>query len=143
MRKKEPSNHKVSPERRFTLPKSHILRGRRNFEELFSSSSLITAEKVNLRFSIKPGESKNVFVGFIAPKKIGKAVQRIRTKRLLKEAYRLNQHIITETPGIENRELHFVFMAKQATLTFDTVQNEVVQLLTTLRKKLLSNSSLF
>ena len=141
MREKEPSNHTDSPDRRFTLSKSHILRGRRNFEELFSGSSLLTSKEVNLRYTTYPNTDRKILVGFIAPKKLGKAVQRIRTKRLLREAYRLNQHIITELPEITELGLHYVFMAKQADLTFDVVERNVVDLLKKLRSQLISKPS--
>jgi ribonuclease P protein component len=141
MREKEPSNHTDSPDRRFTLSKSHILRGRRNFEELFSSSSLLTSKEVNLRYRTYPDADKNVLVGFIAPKKIGNAVKRISAKRMLREAYRLNQHIITELPEITEIGLHYVFMAKHANLTFDMAERNVRDLLEQLRTKLTSKPS--
>lgn len=141
MREKELSNLTDSPERRFTLSKSHILRGRRNFEELFSGSSILRSQNVNLRYATYPNADKNMLVGFIAPKKIGKAVQRIRTKRLLREAYRLNQHIITELPITAEKGLHYAFMAKSADLTYETVQDEVIALLEQLRDRLLSKNS--
>lgn len=143
MRKKELSNLRDSPERRFTLPKSHIIRGRRNFEELFSGSSFITSKHVTLRYVTHSNADKKVLVGFIAPKKIGKAVQRIRTKRLLREAYRLNQHIITELPEIAEIGLHYAFVAKSANLTFEDVQQDIVMLMEQLRERLISQPSPF
>lgn len=143
MREKELSNLTDSPERRFTLSKSHILRGRRNFEELFSNSSLIRSQNVNLRYTSYPNADKKILVGFIAPKKIGKAVQRVKTKRLLREAYRLNQHIITELPITAEIGMHYAFMAKHTGLTFEVVQQEVISLLKELRDRLLSKNSPF
>ncbi|MFD2531505.1 ribonuclease P protein component [Gracilimonas halophila] len=143
MREKELSNLTDSPERRFTLSKSHILRGRRNFEELFSGSSMLRSQNVNLRYTSYPNADKKILVGFIAPKKIGKAVQRVRTKRLLREAYRLNQHIITGLPITADIGLHYAFMAKRADLTFEAVQQEVISLLKELRDRLLSKNSPF
>lgn len=141
MRGKEPSNHTASPERRFTLPKSQILRGRRNFEELFASSSFLAGSTVNLRYSASPDSSQNLLVGFIAPKRIGNAVKRNHAKRLMREAYRLNQHILTKVPEINQIGLRFVFMAKQADLTFTDVQKDVIQLLNTLRSQLFPPST--
>ncbi|MEX0844010.1 MAG: ribonuclease P protein component [Balneolaceae bacterium] len=141
MNKKEPSKAAGNPLRRFNLPKSQILRGRRNFENLFSSSSFLSASTVNLRYAIYPNASGELLVGFIAPKKIGNAVKRIRAKRFLREAYRLNQHIITDSPELSKMCLHFVFMAKHANLTFNDVQHDVIQLMTKLREQLLSETS--
>ncbi|MAL16990.1 MAG: hypothetical protein CL670_08035 [Balneola sp.] len=142
MRRKEPSNLTGSPDRRFRLSKSHILRGRRNFEELFSSSSLlIKSSDIILRYTTNSDADKNILVGFIAPKKIGNAVKRTRTKRLLREAYRLNQHIITDLPDIAQIGLHYAFMAKHANLTFDAAERNVTELLGKLRDQLLSKNS--
>jgi ribonuclease P protein component len=143
MRKKVRSNPETDSARRFTLPKSQILRGRRNFEELFSSSSLLTSSNVNLRYATYPNANKPMLVGFIAPKKIGNAVQRNRAKRLLREAYRLNQHIITELPHIAEMGLHYAFMAKHANLTFDLVQSDVMHLMEELRNRLSQKKSPF
>ena len=142
MREKELSNLTGSGSHRFTLPKSHILRGRRNFEELFSSSSFISNKDIYIRYATYPQASQKYLVGFIAPKKTGTAVQRNRTKRLMREAYRLNQHIITELPEIADIGLHYAFLAKRASLSFETVQHQVVQLLEQLRERLTSNQSL-
>lgn len=141
MREKALSNLTGSGSHRFTLPKSHILSGRRNFEELFSSSSLIKNKDVNIRYAISPDADRKLLVGFIAPKKIGNAVHRNRTKRLLREAYRLNQHIITDLPEITDIGLHYAFLAKRTTLSFETVQVQVVKLLTELRERVSANRS--
>ncbi|MDR9419279.1 ribonuclease P protein component [Gracilimonas sp.] len=144
MREKELSNpysKGTTPERRFTLVKSQILRGRRNFEDLFSQSSLIKSHNVNLRYATYPNADKNTLVGFVAPKRIGNAVERNRTKRLLREAYRLNQHIVKDLPISTEIGLHYVFMAKRAHLTFQIVQREIILLLEQLREQVLSKNS--
>jgi hypothetical protein len=69
MREKELSNLTDSPDRRFTLSKSHIIRGRRNFEELFSGSSYISSKNVGLRYTTSPNADEQILVGFIAAKK--------------------------------------------------------------------------
>lgn len=142
MREKEPSNLSVpdSSERRFTLPKSHILRGKRNFEELFHSSSFFASTNVILRFAIHPDAGKKFLVGFIAPKRIGKAVERIRSKRLLREAYRLHQHLITELFPSCDFGVHYAFMAKHANFDFEAAQKDVNHLLLKLREHLISKT---
>ncbi len=143
MRRKERSNITADSARRFTLPKSQILRGKRNFEALFSSSSILTSSNVNLRYATYPKANKPMLVGFIAPKRIGNAVHRNRAKRLLKEAYRLNQHIITELPNIAEMGLQYALMAKHANLTFDSVQSDVIHLMEEMRDRLTQKKSPF
>ncbi|MEX0607947.1 MAG: ribonuclease P protein component [Balneolaceae bacterium] len=123
------------------MPKSHVLRGRRNFENLFSASKLITSPTVNLRFAVYPNSGDNILAGFIAPKKIGIAVKRTRAKRLLREAYRLNRHILSGLSTQINTEIHLVLMAKHAQLDFDNVQNDVISLLKKLQAQLVPHSS--
>ena len=139
MREKELSNLTAPSPRRFTLPKSHILRGKRNFKRLFTKSSLITSQSVNLRFAQYPSADEGFQIGFISPKKIGTAVQRNRAKRLMREAYRLNQHLITDVVRELNIGLHAVFMARSAKLEFSQVNDDIVTMLNELRTRLLSN----
>ncbi len=139
MREKEPSNLSASDssERIFTLPKSHILSGKRNFEELFHSSSFFGSTNVTLRFVIHPGAGNKFLVGFIAPKRIGKAVERTRIKRILREAYRLNQHLITELFPSCDFGVHYAFLAKHANFDFEAAQKDVKYLLRQLREHLI------
>ncbi len=142
MSKKELSNPSVTSARRFTLPKSRILRGKRNFQNLFSDSSLIKSPLVNLRFTSYSDPEMGYNVGFIAPKKIGKAVQRNRCKRLLREAFRLNQHALKDTLDSLNIGLHAVLIARNTDLDFSSVQQQVATLMDELRTRLLQNNNL-
>lgn len=129
------------PKRKFTLPKSHILSGKKNFEHLFSNSALITAASVNLRYTIYSDPAKKTLVGFIAPKKLGKAVKRVQLRRFLREAYRTNQYLIRDTTEQLGIGLHFVLMAKRAETNSEQIRNDVIKLLQELRHHLLSNTS--
>lgn len=137
MRKKEQSNLAAPSPRRFTLPKSQILRGRRNFQRLFSSSETISSTTVNLRFATYPSTDEGQKFGFIAPKRIGNAVKRNQCKRLMREAFRLNKHDLIDTLTRHNVSLHAAFIAKHANTDFTGVQNDVVTLLTELRSRIL------
>ena len=141
MSRKEQNNSIQSSGHRSALPKSHILSGRQNFEQLFSNSTLITAATVNLRFAIYDDPAKKTLAGFIASKKLGNAVKRNRIKRLLREAYRLNQHLITDLTTEHQLSVHFVLMAKRSDSSFDQIQNDVIKLLSKLKTQLLPKIS--
>ncbi len=137
MNKKELNKFPLVSDRKFTLPKSQILRGRRNFEQLFSNkSTLITAPSVNLRFIVHDHPASKNLVGFISPAKIGNAVKRMRAKRLLREAYRLNQHLLTNRINASQKNLHVAFIAKRALNDFNATEADVKLLLSRLTEKL-------
>lgn len=76
-------------------------------------------------------------MGFIAPKRqFRRAVDRNRMKRLLREAYRLNQHILT--PLFDNKVFgfHAALIAQKSSGSFKDTEAEVIQLLHQVRKKL-------
>ena len=77
-------------------------------------------------------------IGFIAPKKIGTAVQRNRTKRVLREAFRLNKHSLIDTVNDMNLGVHAALIAHKADLSSQEVHQQVATLLEELRTRLLS-----
>lgn len=141
MRKKEQSNLTAPSPRRFTLPKSHILRGRRNFQRLFASSKFINSPTITLRYTLYSTSDEGFKIGFISPKKIGTAYKRNRSKRLMREAYRLNKYSLLDILSKFNGGLHAVFIARHADLDYHTVEKDMVTLLEDLRSQVLSNNS--
>lgn len=138
MRKKEPSNFTAPSPRRFTLPKSHILRGRRNFQQLFESRKFINTPTISVRYVTYPSSEEGFKVGFISPKKIGTAVQRNRYKRLMREAYRLNKHLLLEAMNDFEGSLHVVYIARHIKLDYHSIEKDMVTLLGDLRSRILS-----
>ena len=75
-------------------------------------------------------------MAFISPKKIGTAVQRNRAKRLLKEAYRIHQHLVKDLVNNNSAlTLHGAFIARKAGLPFTVVEQDVITLLNHLRTR--------
>ncbi len=72
-------------------------------------------------------------MGFIAPKKIGNAVKRNRAKRIMREAFRLNQHSIADLFSSPNQFLLGAFIARTSKLNFEDVNDNVVTILNKLR----------
>ena len=113
----------------FKLPKHHILRGRRNFDRLFSQSEFITTTSFTLRYTIFQNESPSYLVGFVAPKRIGNAVKRARAKRLMREAYRLNQDSTRSLFSTLEYSVHYLFIARIALDDWKQVEQDVVHAL--------------
>lgn len=115
-----------------TLPRNKILRGKKNFERLFKQGNLFKGRIVDLRFltlSKDASGQNNCLMGFVVSKRLGNAVQRNRIKRLMREAYRLNQHLISGYCNSDNPGLHGVFIAKKNQFDFHSIQNDCIELL--------------
>lgn len=113
------------------LPRRSILRGRKNFDRLFNDATAVTYSRDHIKIRFLPLDqvSAGFKMGFIVPTKLGKANKRNRTKRLLREAYRLHQHafkngVYSFAPGF-----HGVLMARTTAIDFSTAETEVVELL--------------
>lgn len=120
----------MSSERDFSLPRAKILRGRKNFQRLFQRDAVtLRNELVDLRFRLYSDLNDGCLMGFIVKKKLGKATERNRIKRLLREAYRLNQHILTPLFEHTSASFHGVLMAKTIDMEFAALQIQVVDLL--------------
>lgn len=72
------------------LPKEEILKKRKDFRRVLEHGKSWQSE--HLRFFYKKANQRQV--GFAVPKRLGKAVQRNRVKRLLREVYRMHRHAI-------------------------------------------------
>ncbi len=82
----------------FELGRSKIFRGKRDFSKVYSKGRSFANREMVLY--VLEDENLSGKVGFAAGKKLGCAVIRNRVKRLLREAYRLNQHNINPNCAI-------------------------------------------
>lgn len=81
----------------FKLPKRKVLRKNKNFQTVYKVGKSY-ANKLLVLYVLSNRKTEGR-IGFAAGKKMGNAVVRNRVKRLLREAYRLNQHRIS--PGLD------------------------------------------
>lgn len=140
--KKDRSNHSSSSHDDLSLPRAKILRGRKNFKRLFERDALICRRKhVDLRYKIVSNTSFGCLMGFIVKKSLGKANKRNHMKRLLREAYRLHQNLLSEPLEDVQVTLHGALMAKAVDLTYIQVEQDVVALLNEVRNQLPTISS--
>ena len=102
----------------FRLRKNEILRGRKNFNDVFKNGTVISGKYSSLIYV----QAENRKVGFAVSKKIKKTVTRNRQKRLLKEIYRLNKSMVSE-------HNHLVMLSKGTTDNFFLLQQDILKLL--------------
>jgi len=99
---------------KYTLGKGEKLKSKILIEQLFAGGKHVKSFPLRLIYLQKNHESEfPIQVGFSVPKRNVKlAVNRIRIKRLMREAYRKNKHLITESV---NRQylFMFIYMAKE------------------------------
>lgn len=125
-----------------TLPRSKILRGRKNFQRLFEKSTVLNSRSLQFRYRIYPEPEEGCSIGFAAPKKsIPKAVKRNRVKRLLREAYRTHQSYLQDLFLEKNIGFHGLFLAKNSDLSFTEIEDEMISLLSQTRIRLLRFST--
>lgn len=130
----EPSNDSSSQKNR--LPKSRILRGKRNFQRLFDDSVLLRGRVLNLRYRHYEEANEGFLVGFIVRKALGKAVDRNRARRRIREAWRVNQHSLLELDPSIRRGLHMAWMARRIDLTTAQAEQDIRKLSDQLAERL-------
>ncbi|HET6527324.1 MAG TPA: ribonuclease P protein component [Balneolaceae bacterium] len=121
----------------FSLPRAKILRGRKNFDRLFENDAhFCRGKNINLRYKIVDDSSFGCQMAFIVTTKLGKANKRNRTRRLIKEAYRLHQHLLYTPLQKATITFHGAFMAKTVDLVFAEAEQDVIRLLEQVRVQL-------
>lgn len=88
---------------RYTLKKSEILRGRKNFRKIFDEGKRIEGNILRClvladTLSSPPASAHPVF-GVVVSRTIRRAVDRNLVKRRIREAYRLNKHMLDAVAG--------------------------------------------
>lgn len=91
----------------FTFPKKEKLKSRKLIDQLFTEGKSIKVHNIKLLYlKTELPEDVPFQVGVAVPKKNFKsAVKRNRIKRLMRESYRLNKHLV-----FNNSEGHFAFL---------------------------------
>jgi len=98
-----PPAGKDAPDRRF--PASERIQRRYDYRRVFDQGSVHHGSRLVLFLLEDPAASRQI--GIVAGRKAGKAVQRNRAKRLLREAYR---HVRSRLP---DRGIHLVLVARR------------------------------
>jgi ribonuclease P protein component len=112
----------------FTYPKHEKIKSQKHIDLLFSEGKSVT--KFPLRLVYVPIELENdekIKIGVsVSKKNFKKAVDRNHYKRLLRECYRLNKHLLLET--IERPYAIMLFYQTKDAMTFVDMNEKAVHL---------------
>ncbi len=123
---------------RYTLKKEEKLKSKRLIGALFEKGKSLSKFPLRLVY-LQAEHSSNypVQVAFSAPKrKFRKAVDRIRIKRLMREAYRQNKHILYD--NIEEKYVIMLSYTDEKELKYVEIEEKMILLLNKLLEKIKS-----
>jgi len=109
---------------RYTLNKSEILRHKKVIKELFKSGTSFTIYPIKIIFGIK-SEGQHQVLFSVPLKKFKKAVERNKIRRRLKEAYRLNKHIL-DLNDKAKLNIVYIYISEQI-LPFEILQEKIIE----------------
>ncbi|HEX9981597.1 MAG TPA: ribonuclease P protein component [Flavobacterium sp.] len=105
----------------FTYPKHEKLKSRKSIERIFSEGKSVSKFPLRLAYVSEPEERQMVRIGVSVSKKyFKKAVDRNYFKRLLRESYRLNKHLLCER--LEGPHAFMLLYQTRERLTFEEVK---------------------
>jgi ribonuclease P protein component len=130
------SEDRNSPSGGNRLPRRVILRGKDSFDTLFKNGIRIAAGHIDLRYLTRQESDPTIHVAFVVGRKTGNAVVRNRCKRLLREAYRLQQHILDPIRSTRSTSIDMALIVKSADLTYAKAMADVQKLLSSLIRRL-------
>ncbi|CAM3555007.1 ribonuclease P protein component [Flavobacterium gelidilacus] len=112
----------------FTYPKNEKLKSKNTIDLLFSEGKSVSKYPLRLVFVENPLEEKEkIKMGVSVSKKYFKhAVDRNYFKRVLRECYRLNKHILTE--NLEKPYAFMFFYQSKDRLTYQEINEKTIKL---------------
>lgn len=115
-------------QRRYTYPKSEKLKSRNIIEKMFAEGKTVSKYPLRLVYVPLQDDTEGILkMGVsVSKRNFKRAVDRNYYKRLLREAYRLNKHIITEK--LRKPTAFMFFYQTKDRLTFEEVNEKAIQL---------------
>ena len=112
----------------FTYPKNEKLKSKNTIDLLFSEGKSVSKYPLRLVFVENPLEEKEIIkMGVSVSKKYFKhAVDRNYFKRVLRECYRLNKHLLVD--NLEKPYAFMFFYQSKDRLTYQEINEKTIQL---------------
>ncbi|WP_297333514.1 ribonuclease P protein component [Flavobacterium sp.] len=115
-------------QRQYTYPKSEKLKSRNIIEKMFAEGKTVSKYPLRLVYIPLQDDTEGILkMGVsVSKRNFKRAVDRNYYKRLLREAYRLNKHIITEK--LQQPTAFMFFYQTKDRLSFTEVNEKAIQL---------------
>jgi ribonuclease P protein component len=117
------------------LPKSERLSSHKQIQNLFSGGKTFAIHPFVVKYSIIQGqevENHQILVS-VSKRNFKRAVDRNRIKRQIREAYRLNKHIIEGLP--DKYAIAYIYTFKEK-IQFKNLENKLIECLSRLKNEL-------
>lgn len=133
---------------KFRFPKSEKIKSRKIFERtlLFGKKLNSKSQRLKCSFIIEDLKSEKlnvpIHIAFAVSRKSGKAVWRNRFKRLLREIYRLNKHLLIELLNQKSKQVYIIISAFKLNervnphLKFRELEKDVLELFEMIREEI-------
>jgi ribonuclease P protein component len=129
----------MNDEKHFTFAKEERVTGKRRIETLFAqgNSFMVYPFRVLYLERVRGSLAIASILISVPKKKVRSAVQRNRVKRLAREAYRLNKHLLSPAALREGRGIDIAFIyVKEEMTDYTTMEKGMRKALSTLVVKL-------
>ncbi|MDR2087267.1 MAG: ribonuclease P protein component [Dysgonamonadaceae bacterium] len=124
---------------RQTFSKSERISSQKEIDFLFSEGNSFPVFPLRVIYAKREKDGNNGFSVLISvpKKKIKRAVHRNRLKRLIREAYRLNKHLLAEGTVVQscNYLIAFIYVTNEMIL-YKEIETALIKGLTLLKEKL-------
>ena len=119
---------------RFTFGKEEKLKSKKQIEQLFAEGNIVKEFPVLMKFLKTDVNEFPIKVAFSVPKKNFKlAVHRNRIKRLLRETYRLNKHILLN--NVEGKYVIMFIYTDKTEWNYNELEEKMILVLNKFIKK--------